>query len=117
MSRFYDMSIKITKYNPAKGEAIMEEANQEWPELSDNWFDTDKLEGVAPALTSNGQDNLCGGESDDDFAVRITKAIWKANGAYCKVEVAATYLDDLPVEYLELEEEQYELLQEEMTNE
>jgi len=51
-----------------------------------------------PVLRATARDNLCGGESEEEFADRLAGTIWKANGAYCEVTVYATYLESLPCE-------------------
>ena len=48
-----------------------------------------------------------GGESEEEFAARVTHAVWKANGGYCEVEVTATYLEELPYTTHELDEDDY----------
>ncbi len=49
-------------------------------------------------------------QSDGDFAERLTAAIWRANEAYCQVVVVPTYLEDLPYEECQLDEEEYKRL-------
>lgn len=90
MSRAYRMSVTILESDPKRCESIKEAANGEW-DFSD-WF---KHEGVISAV---GESDLGGGESEDNFAAKLARAIFKANGKPCKVEVNATYLDDLPYE-------------------
>ena len=51
---------------------------------------------------------LCGGETDQQFAERLTRAIWIANGGSCEIEVNATYLEDLPHEDFSFDESDYE---------
>lgn len=90
MSRFYGMSVRISNHDPAKGDAIIETAEEEWPfrGLTDN----------GTSLSGYGEDNLIAGCSEKDFVEQFTAAIWRANGAYCDVKVVATYLEDLPNE-------------------
>ena len=47
-------------------------------------------------LTASADGQLCGGETESEFADRLAAAVWSANGAYCGVTVRNTYLDDLP---------------------
>ncbi len=71
----------------------------------DDWFlDDDSV------LTASADDRLCGGETEEEFAQRLAKAIWAANGDYCRVEVNATYLDQLPYETHCLDEDDYRRL-------
>jgi hypothetical protein len=44
------------------------------------------------------------------FADRLAKAIWDANGGFCRVVVRSTYLDDLPCEAFSLEQSDYDRL-------
>jgi hypothetical protein len=90
MSRFYGMSIRISNHDPVRVAAIVEVAEEEWPfgGLTDN----------GTALSGYGEDNLIASCSKKDFAEQFTAVIWRANGAYCDVEIIATYLEDLPCE-------------------
>lgn len=99
MSRFYEMSVEVSGYDAAKVAEIQEAAEGEWP--FDDWFDSGEN------LTANGQANLSGGESEEEFTERLSLAIWRANGGYCRVSVDATYLENLPYETRELDEADY----------
>jgi hypothetical protein len=90
MSRFYEMAVTIEKFDKAKKDAIVAAACEEWE------FDDDDFSEHDGRLFSVGQSNLCGGESEDEFSKRLAKAIFKANGKPCEVEVRATCLEDLP---------------------
>ena len=59
-------------------------------------------------LTASADDQLCGGETERQFAERLAKAIWTANGGPCEVEVRATYLEDPPHEEYSFDESDYE---------
>ena len=113
MSRYYGMGVEITKFDPEKADAIVDAANAEWGAFSDDWGDSDKYPGATTqreterVLTAYGEENLCGMESPDEFCERLTKAIWKANGGFCRVEVRSTYLEDVPCEYHELSEDDF----------
>lgn len=93
MSRRYNMGILICDVDPNRVEQVKSAATQEWPSLDDWYFDTD-----THVLTASGEDNLCGGEGEEEFADRLAHAIWAAHGSYCEVTVAATYLEELPYE-------------------
>ena len=88
MSRFYGMSVRISNHDPARADAIIEAAEEEWPfgDLTDN----------GQSLSGYGEDNLNAGCSEHMFAEEFAMVIWEANGAYCDVNVVATYLEDLP---------------------
>ena len=104
MSRFYEMAVEISGYDPAKAEDIQAAAEAEWP--FDDWW----LAGAdepGETMHASAQDNLCGGETEEEFTERLSLAIWRANGGYCRVSVDATYLENLPYETHELDETDY----------
>jgi hypothetical protein len=99
MSRHYEMSVEITSFQPERTDAITAAAGEEWP--FDDW---NEYEGK---LTASAEDSLCGGESEEEFAERLSLAIWKANTGFCEVTVRATYLEELPYEEHCLGEDDY----------
>lgn len=104
MSRFYEMQVEITGFNPDTKEKIIEACCREWPfEPEDLAYDP----GNNGKMWALAQDNLCGGESEDEFVERLRHAVWAANGAYCQVEIQATYLEDQPREIYSSDENDY----------
>jgi len=99
MSRCYSMSVEIKGYNPAKETNIKEAMENEW-----NWEDYSTYNKI---LSTYGDGNLCAGETEEEFAERISKAIWKANEGYCEVAVNQTCLEDLPCDTYHFNEEDY----------
>lgn len=104
MSRYYEMNVYIDGYDPEKLDKIKEVADKEW---DFEFFTIPLCNNETPRLNATGRDNLCGGESEEEFAQRLTAAVWKANEKFCKVEVFATYLENLPFETYILDEEDY----------
>lgn len=105
MSSMYEMQVTIFGHNPEKVEEIEKAANEEWPfDLFEQAADD---EAERTALWGSGQGSLSGGESDSEFTTRLSKAVWKANGKFCTVQVHAIYLESLPFEEHELGEEEY----------
>ena len=102
MSRYYSMSVTITGALPDRFDPIMAAASAEWG--FDDWYNQ---KGV---LAASGDAQLFGGETDQQFVERLTKAIWRANGCPCRVEVTATYLDELPCESYSLGAGDYDRL-------
>ena len=96
------MTVTIEKFNKKKEAAITSAAGEVWP-FNDWMVDDDKM--VAAA-----ESRLCGGESEEEFAEKLAKAIWRANGKYCPVEVNATYLEEIPYETHTLDKGVYDLL-------
>ena len=102
MSRYYSMSVTITGADPDRFDPIMAAASAEWE--FDDWYSHNGV------LTASGDAQLFGGETDQQFAERLTQAIWRANGGPCRVEVTATYLDELPCESYSLGAGDYDRL-------
>jgi len=109
MSRNYSMTVFVADYDTEKAAAIREAAEEEWN--FDDWREVPRHD-KPPQLAGWGDDVLCGGETEDEFADRLAKAIWRANGAYCGVEVHAVFLDDLPREVYQPDHEDYRRLME-----
>jgi len=104
MSRFYEMTICITDFDKKHRIEIEAAAENEWEFM--DWFFQEKTEPCSLAVS--GRDNLTGGESEEEFSQRLTEAIWKANKGFCRVEVGAVFLDDLPCEHYEADKEDYQ---------
>jgi hypothetical protein len=90
MSRSYDMTIIVRGVNPERLEAVQEAAESCWD--FDDWFQLASKDGQQ----ASGYGSLCGGETEDEFADRLAKEIWAANGGFCEVEVRALCLENLP---------------------
>lgn len=109
MSRYYEMQISVVdaEWSEDKTAAVKDAIEEEgWP-VTDSWLDVGRSD-TAYAATFVGQSNLCGGESPDEFTQRIAHVIWGVLGHYCKISVAAVYLDDPPCEHFLADEEDYE---------
>lgn len=103
MSRFYEMSVEVAGHDRAKVAEIQAAAEQEWP-FGEWWRAGDH---DAATMHASGQGSLGGGESEVEFTERLSRAIWCANGRYCRISVSATCLEDLPYESYELDELDY----------
>lgn len=109
MSRRYEMTVGVTDYKPYRASAIRKAAIEEGG--FDDWHECG---GDDKNLSGWGESTLCGGETEYEFGQRLAKAIWKANGGPCTVELTAIYLEELPSEsYTFSEENQDEWLTEE----
>ncbi|MCG8583112.1 MAG: hypothetical protein MI757_00170 [Pirellulales bacterium] len=103
MSRYYEMMVTVSDFATDRQAAVEAAANREW-----DFTDCSEGDGI---IVLTGQESLCGGESEAEFAERITKAIWQANGEFCEVEVRVTDLENIPCETYQLDEDGYERLQ------
>ena len=102
MSRYYEMTVTVNDMASDRKDAIEEAARTEW--------DFGGCYESQGGMTLSGDGQLCGGESEDEFAERITKAVWQANGQFCVVEVTATHLENLPYETYQLDRDDYDQL-------
>ena len=96
MSRNFSMNIEVTGSVPALRRKIVAACCREWGFAASDFsfLKPDPPKPHSMTVTADGQ--LCGGETDSEFADRLAAAVWAANGAYCEVTVRATCLDELP---------------------
>lgn len=105
MSRLYEMSICVEGHNPDCAEKIKDAINDHW--LIEHMDEYSLNSG--PEIHASGTSSLCGGESEEEFAERLSIDVWRANdGNYCDVTVKAVYLEDLPNTIHKLDEGTYE---------
>ena len=104
MSRMMRMDLTITGCDAYRIDAIKRAADEEWPFV--DWLAT------GDEWASSAEGVLGEGESDEEFARRLSQGIWQANGGYCKVEVQAFFLEETPMEYHCFNEAEYARLTE-----
>ena len=108
MNRSYSMHVTARGIDPKRVQRIKRAANGGWKFDDCDWcFSNGENDNGVAVLTASADGNLCGGETEEEFAERMAKAIWAANGGYCLVEVVATCLEDLPCETYSFDEEEY----------
>ena len=90
MSRFYEMTVRVE--SPEDIDAIKDACDDFWEFPPDDW----DFHGEVWCVSSQG--NLVAGVTEEGFCEGLAKTIWAANGGYCKVEIQALYLEDLPRE-------------------
>jgi hypothetical protein len=95
MSRTYEMAVIITGFEKSRLQKIKKACRAEW-DFEQDEFSVDGDAKSLRTLTGHGIGSLCGGESEEEFSDRLAKAVWKANGKYCEVEVGASYLENDP---------------------
>lgn len=88
MARFYDMVIEISGIKKERKKRIQKAVEEKWT--------IDSCDFRRRNAFFSGQGNLSGGESEDEFAERMARTVWKANGGYCEVNIKATYLEEIP---------------------
>ena len=112
MSRLYEMKVELPRINPLKEDAILGECCSEWYfQRADFYVDPSARPNRLLTCTAPGFMRV--GESEDEFVKRLTNAIWKANGAYCRVIIQTTYLESVPPnETHELGVEDYKMFKE-----
>ena len=116
MSRFYEMTVTLRGVRPGRLEVVKAAALEEW-DFDGAWFELVDDDMNPAGVQSSGRGSLCGGESEDEFALRLAKAIWKANGEFCQVEVTAIYLEELPFERYCFSEDDFDRIMSEQQSE
>ena len=109
MSRRYRMDVEVMKYDTEKVDAVVDALNGEWEFNVEGPTDLIGDE----ALGGTGESCLCGGESEEEFAQRVSKAVWAANGGFCEVYIRCYDLENIPCQTYEYDEETFK----EMTSE
>jgi len=106
------MTATIEGCNPTYEDEIVEAFKQEFGTCGE---DPDVFSLLPTYMQITARGNLCGGESEEEFADRLAAAIWRANScAYCKVEVRATFLEDVPYETHVRDREAFKRLKDEV---
>jgi len=112
MSRAYQMDVTIKTCRRDRLDAIQEAAEELWP--FEDWSFRDPRDEKSPELVlelrSDAQDNLRAGETEEEFSERLAVAIWRANGQFCPVSVLATFLEAIPCEQYEFNQDAFERL-------
>lgn len=96
--KFFHISVDITGFNPDKIIKVTAAADSVF-NFGGSWFvPQSKPDGITIQASNLGVINI---EKESEEAARqvatdIANKIWDANGAYCKVHVAATCLSDKP---------------------
>ena len=112
MSRAYEMTVEIKDYKGKRLKQIERACRKEWNFAPDDFIRerTDPLKRRYDKVIATAQGNLCGGEQEQEFAKRLTMAIWKANGGFCLVEVRSVYLEELPYESYSYDEDDFKTM-------
>ena len=90
MSRYYQMTCSAWKLQTGEADMIREALAEEWS--WENYYE----DASKTKLNLSGRDSLCGGESEEDFSARISRAIWARLGRYIPMEITCTYMENLP---------------------
>jgi hypothetical protein len=103
MSRYYGMGFIVKNISEDEAAIVEEVIENEWGSLEETGF-FDDLQNEWSGY-SNG--NLTGGESEEEFAARISRAIWEKLGRFVPINIEASYLEDPPTETHFLDEDDY----------
>ncbi len=93
------MSVTIKEHDITKVDEIIA-ALQEWWDYEPYSTGDD--------LYLSGDGFLTGGLMEEEYAQQVAEKVWDINGSWCYVEVAATYLENLPYEIYCFEDEEYQ---------
>lgn len=106
------MYIKIEEVNTLEKEVVLRIKRA----LKEEWFH-DGLDTIDD-ITANGEKStiegsydgyLCGGESEEEFSERISKAVWDIAGKFVPIDIRATYLEELPFQTYKFDKKYYNL--------
>lgn len=100
MSRFYQMELRVQGLSTVEKNLVRKVFSHLW-EDPDSEYDDDE------ECYFSANSNLCGGKSDADFAKQLTEAVWKELARFVHVQVISTYLESLPTETFESDEDAY----------
>ena len=111
MSRMYEMAVEIKDYKANRLKRIIHACREEWNFVPDDFTRerTDPMAKRYDKVIATAEGSLCGGEDEREFADRLARAVWKANGEYCHVVVRATNLENMPYETYSYDEDDYQL--------
>ena len=112
MSRLYEMTVEIKDYKARNLNKIVRTCRKEWNFAPDDFIRerTDPLKRRYDKVLATAQGSLCLGEQEHEFANRLVRGIWRANGGYCYVEVHATYLENLPYETYTYDQDDFKFM-------
>ena len=99
MSRSYEMAIEVSGIKKERRKSVLKAVRKKW--------NIEVVDSGRHGIFLSGEGSLCGGESEEEFARRLSRAIWQVNGGYCEVTIKATYLDELPYETYSFGPEEY----------
>ena len=116
MSRAYEMTVVVEDVPVTLIKVVSEAMAKEWNFDDIVPYDVDPPGGTMRNLRGNGQDQLCGGDTDEDFTDRIAHAIWVAAKQYLAVSVDSTCLEDIPCDSYYRDEDDYDVFIEEQDN-
>jgi len=84
------MSVFISGHNANREDAINQVWRDEWSTFRD--LDSD-VEGSVPTLSGCAFGSLVARDKPEDFAARLSAAMWKANaGSFCEILVSSTFM-------------------------
>lgn len=97
MSRYYQFDVKVAEYDQTCADAIMDALLDECNfDNSTDWWSEVQDSGADQMINVSGRSSLTAGFTEEQFAKRIARDVFKANDGPCRVNVRATYLGDLP---------------------
>jgi hypothetical protein len=110
MSRYTKIDIEIKRFNKDRYQAIADALTEEWDfEGFGTHTATDNDASGLTAMGGSGCDQMQS-DGEDVMLATLTKAAWKANGAFCEVKVDFTDLDSAPCETRHGAREEYNRL-------
>lgn len=102
MSQLYHIHIKV---KDIRGDEWMQLQNV----IGEEWCNEDPyMDSVEHVFSTGGESTLCGGESPDEFLVRLSAAVWEHLGRFVEIEIGVIYVEQAPTDSFTAEKEDYE---------
>ena len=89
MEQLCDVTIQIGGYRPERREALRRACAVEWAFREEDFSDCPADDGAKLLLQASALGSLYGGETAADVIERLERAVWRANGEMCHVDVEA----------------------------
>lgn len=94
--RLVELTVEIGGHQQTRENEIERVCMVEWAFRNDDFYHRPAGDGKHQLLEASALGTLYGGEELDDVIQRIERAIWRANGGMCHVEVRAMDLSNPP---------------------
>ena len=92
--RLVELTVEIGGHQQTRENEIERVCMVEWAFRNDDFYHRPAGDGKHQLLEASALGTLYGGEELDDIIQRIERAVWRANGGMCHVEVRAMNLSN-----------------------
>ncbi len=108
--RLCEVIVEIGGHRPEREKEIIRACGVEWFFKEEDFFHRPTEDGSNYLLQASALGDLYPDEPPEDISGRLMRGVWRANGGLCHVEVDIKFMKTHPLEYVEPEEVEAELL-------